>query len=358
MAVQVGPTRAETLPTRATRQLPAAPGWLRRIGIGNLLATMVFTAGALFLVAEQPTRGGAWAYVIVVLAVLPLLAMREHPVAAPIAVAALTLIAQLTVGPIVTCGVVLPVIFVMTFQLGSRLLTTIPADGRRSRGDRHRTDRAAARSGARHRRRGDLHLRIGDGLLHRWSADPVAGPDDGDAPPADDGARRAARPDGRSGRRSGSGAGRRGPRGGDPFAGGRDSGGGRLRPWAGRRSPRRNHDPDGPGRDRGAGSPDADGHADGGRHPAGRAHRPPAGYRRSRRPAAPSDRSGRPVATRGRRTLPEPECRAVHLPDRRAAARHLDRRPGSASRCRCALRPPRPSGSRSPARPGSRTPRT
>ena len=62
---------------------------------------------------------------IVVLAVLPLLAMRRHPVAAPVAVAVLTLIAQLTVGPMVTCGVVLPVIFVMTFQLGSRLLTTI-----------------------------------------------------------------------------------------------------------------------------------------------------------------------------------------------------------------------------------------
>ena len=125
MAVQVGPRRAGTLPTRAVRQLPPAPGWLRRIGIGNLLATMLFTVGAFALVAEQPTRGGVWAYVIVVLAVLPLLAMRRHPVAAPIAVAACTLIAQLTVGPIVTCGVVLPTIFVMTFQLGSRLLTTL-----------------------------------------------------------------------------------------------------------------------------------------------------------------------------------------------------------------------------------------
>ena len=45
MAVQVGPTRAETPPTRSARRLPAAPGWLRRIGIGNLLATIVFTAG-------------------------------------------------------------------------------------------------------------------------------------------------------------------------------------------------------------------------------------------------------------------------------------------------------------------------
>ena len=126
MAVQVGPARSAARPTRAARQLPAAPGWLRRIGIGNLLATVVFTVGAFALVAEQqPTRGGDWAYVIVVLAVLPLLAMRRHPVAAPVTVAAMTLVAQLTVGPIVTCGVVLPTIFVMTFQLGSRLVTTI-----------------------------------------------------------------------------------------------------------------------------------------------------------------------------------------------------------------------------------------
>lgn len=125
MAVQVGPTRAETLPTRSARHLPAAPSWLRRIGIGNLLATILFTVAAIWLVAEQPTRDDWWAYVIVVLAVLPLLAMRRHPVAAPVAVAVLTLLSQLTVGPVVTCGVVLPVIFVMTFQLGSRLLTTV-----------------------------------------------------------------------------------------------------------------------------------------------------------------------------------------------------------------------------------------
>ncbi|HYI53642.1 MAG TPA: hypothetical protein VEX57_06745 [Microlunatus sp.] len=124
MAVQVGPIGAQQVAAQARAQ-PAAAGWLRRIGLGNLLATVVFTAAACWLVAEQPTRGGGWAYVIVVLAVLPLLAMRQHPVAAPAAVAAATLLAQLTVGPMITCGVVLPVIFVMTFQLGSRLLTTL-----------------------------------------------------------------------------------------------------------------------------------------------------------------------------------------------------------------------------------------
>jgi len=104
--------------------LPTAPAWLRAVGIANLLATVVFSVAAIYLVRSQPSDGGSWAYVMVLLAVLPLLAMRRHPVLAPAVVAAATLTAQLTVGPLITCGVVLPVIFVMTFQLGSRPLTT------------------------------------------------------------------------------------------------------------------------------------------------------------------------------------------------------------------------------------------
>ena len=122
MTVQVGRIRTET--PRFPRVLPPAPAWLRAIGIANLLATVVFSVAAIYLVRSQPSDGGSWAYVMVLLAVLPLLAMRRHPVLAPAVVAAATLTAQLTVGPLITCGVVLPVIFVMTFQLGSRPLTT------------------------------------------------------------------------------------------------------------------------------------------------------------------------------------------------------------------------------------------
>lgn len=124
MAVQVGRTGTTPRPRRTVLVRPASPPWLHQIGIGNLLATAVLAAASFWLVASQPTSGG-WAYPLVVLAVLPLLAMRQHPVAAPVAVAVMVLIAQLTVGPIVTCGVVLPVIFVMTFQLGSRPLSRL-----------------------------------------------------------------------------------------------------------------------------------------------------------------------------------------------------------------------------------------
>ena len=33
--------------------------WLPVVGIGNLLATVIFAAAAIYLVAAQPTRGGA-----------------------------------------------------------------------------------------------------------------------------------------------------------------------------------------------------------------------------------------------------------------------------------------------------------
>lgn len=100
------------------------PRWLREVGIGNLLATVMFAAAAIYLVAAQPTRGGIWAYIVVLAAVLPLLILRRHPLLAPWVVATATLLAQLTVGPLVTCGVVFPTIFVIIFQLGSRLIAT------------------------------------------------------------------------------------------------------------------------------------------------------------------------------------------------------------------------------------------
>lgn len=105
--------------------VPTHNEWvLRTVGIGNLTATAIFSAAAVWLVASQPTRGGWWTYVIVLAAVVPLLWLRRHPVVVPWAVAAATLVAQLTAGPLVTCGVVFPTILVITFQLGSQPISS------------------------------------------------------------------------------------------------------------------------------------------------------------------------------------------------------------------------------------------
>ena len=97
---------------------------VRTVGIGNLIGTAFLGTASFWLVASQPTSGGALTYPLVLLAVLPLLILRRHPVAAPWLVATATLLAQLLVGPLVTCGVVFPTIFVIAFQLGSRLIPT------------------------------------------------------------------------------------------------------------------------------------------------------------------------------------------------------------------------------------------
>lgn len=101
-----------------------SPRWLSAIGIGNLVATVVLLPAAVMLVNEQPAHGGSWAYPLLFLAILPLLAIRSRPAAAALVMAVATLITQLAVGPLVTCGVVLPTALIMIFQLGSRLIST------------------------------------------------------------------------------------------------------------------------------------------------------------------------------------------------------------------------------------------
>ena len=95
---------------------------LGRIGLGNALATVFLSVVAVGLVSSQLTDGGVIARSVVLLAILPLLGMRRFPALAPVAVALGALITQLTVGPMITCGVVLPVMCIMAFQLGTRLL--------------------------------------------------------------------------------------------------------------------------------------------------------------------------------------------------------------------------------------------
>lgn len=99
------------------------PAWLDAVGLGNLLATAVLVVATVALLDQQPAAGPI-AHVLVPLSVLPLLAFRRYPAAAPLAVAGVTLATQIVTGPLITCGVVLPTALIMAFQLGSRMTSS------------------------------------------------------------------------------------------------------------------------------------------------------------------------------------------------------------------------------------------
>ena len=96
------------------------PRWLAAIGAGNLVLTLVLLPAGVMLVLDPTNFGGPWAAVLVSLAVATLLAFRRAPAAAALAAAVLTLATQLLTGPLVTCGVMVPVMCAMTFQLAAR----------------------------------------------------------------------------------------------------------------------------------------------------------------------------------------------------------------------------------------------
>ena len=96
------------------------PGWLAAIGAADLVLTMVLLPAGVMLVLDPTNFGGPWAAVLVSLAVATLLAFRRAPATAALAAAVLTLATQLLTGPLVTCGVMVPVMCAMTFQLAAR----------------------------------------------------------------------------------------------------------------------------------------------------------------------------------------------------------------------------------------------
>jgi len=122
--------REQPMRKHATRRfvLPGAvagltvPGWLRRIGVVNLLLTLVLAVAAVRLANIDVNPGGVITSILLVATVLPLLAVRPAPGLAALAVAVVVLVVQLVVGPLVTCGVVVPVTWVMWFRLGARRL--------------------------------------------------------------------------------------------------------------------------------------------------------------------------------------------------------------------------------------------
>ena len=95
------------------------PGWLAAIGAANLVLTMVLLPAGVMLVLDPTNFGGPWAAVLVSLAVATLLAFRRAPATAALAAAVLTLATQLLTGPLVTCGVMVPVMCAMTPQVTS-----------------------------------------------------------------------------------------------------------------------------------------------------------------------------------------------------------------------------------------------
>lgn len=94
-----------------------------RVGAGNLTLVLLLGMAGVLLVRDPANDGGPVALALVQLSIWPLLAMRSAPVLAPTAVALGALLTQLVIGPIVTCGVVLPVLFAMVFQVSSRALS-------------------------------------------------------------------------------------------------------------------------------------------------------------------------------------------------------------------------------------------
>lgn len=108
-------------PSRGSRLAAAhQPHWLSVVGAGNLGLTLVLVPLGLLLVLDPANDGGPVAAVLVTLAISCLLAMRSAPAGAPAVAAVLGLSTQLLTGPIITCGVLLPVMCAMTFQLAVR----------------------------------------------------------------------------------------------------------------------------------------------------------------------------------------------------------------------------------------------
>ncbi len=113
-----GASRA--VPGRALRPLAARqPRWLAAVGAGNAVLTLLLVPIGVMLVADPANAGSPLAAVLLSLAVATLLAFRRAPGVAAWATAGLALATQLLTGPLVTCGVLVPVMCAMSFQLAA-----------------------------------------------------------------------------------------------------------------------------------------------------------------------------------------------------------------------------------------------
>ena len=113
----------EALPNqRSAGSYLARTAGLRRlvasIGPGNILCAAVFGVAAWALTSSEP--GGSIAAAVVAQAtVLPVLLAKVSPPWAAMTLAAGVMLNELLIGPLIRCGYIFPVMFVILFQLGA-----------------------------------------------------------------------------------------------------------------------------------------------------------------------------------------------------------------------------------------------
>jgi len=103
-----------------TGVLPRGRALISRIGIGYLVAAVVLGALGVMLVHDQD-GGGILAAVLIQATTLPVLLAKIAPASAAWFLAGGVLLNEAVIGSAVRCGVVLPVLFVIVYQLGSSM---------------------------------------------------------------------------------------------------------------------------------------------------------------------------------------------------------------------------------------------
>ena len=95
------------------------------IGLGYLIAAVVLGVLGVVLINEQPDAS-ALAAVLIQAITLPVLLAKFAPQLASGLLAFGVLLNEVVLGPMIRCGVVLPVLFVIVYQLGSSAATSRP----------------------------------------------------------------------------------------------------------------------------------------------------------------------------------------------------------------------------------------
>jgi signal transduction histidine kinase len=102
--------------------LPGSRVLLADFGVGFVVAAVILGVLGVLLVSDQP-GGDVLAAVLIQTTTLPVLLARIAPPLAAWTLAGGVLLNEIVLGPQVRCGVVLPVLFVIVYQLGSSAAT-------------------------------------------------------------------------------------------------------------------------------------------------------------------------------------------------------------------------------------------